>query len=191
MQSKLPLYLLVSFIVLLGVASISLKLGAYSFDNTSIWNLIVDKVTGRKIISEMDEYVLFNIRLPRIVMGILMGSAFAVSGTCLQGMFKNPLATPNLIGVTSGASLFAAVAIVLGNQFRSFLPDVINYSLISIMAFIGAILTMTFVYRMSTSNRKTNVVVMLLAGVAISALAGAITGFLTYLTDDEQLRDLT
>lgn len=191
MQSKLPLYLLVSFIVLLGVASISLKLGAYSFDNTSIWNLIVDKVTGRKIISEMDEYVLFNIRLPRIVMGILMGSAFAVSGTCLQGMFKNPLATPNLIGVTSGASLFAAVAIVLGNQFRSFLPDVINYSLISIMAFIGAILTMTFVYRMSTSKRKTNVVVMLLAGVAISALAGAITGFLTYLTDDEQLRDLT
>lgn len=191
MQNKLLLYISVCFVLLIGVASISLKLGAYSFEDSSLWQIFKNELSGNGLVSEMDHYVLFNVRLPRIVMAILMGSAFAVSGTCLQGMFKNPLATPNLIGVTSGASLFAAIGIVLGGYFRSYLPDVLNYSLISIMAFIGAILTMTFVYRMSTTRRKTNVVVMLLAGVAISALAGAVTGFLTYLTDDEQLRDLT
>lgn len=191
MQNRLPLYLGACFLLLVFIAFIALKLGVYSFDNPSVWSILKNKITGGESISAMDDYVLFKIRLPRIVMAILMGSAFAVSGTCLQGMFKNPLATPNLIGVTSGASLFAAVAIVLGRQIRSFLPEIINYSLISIMAFIGAILTMTFVYRMSTSRRKTNVVIMLLAGVAVSALAGAVTGFLTYLTNDEQLRDLT
>jgi len=124
-------------------------------------------------------------------MAILIGSALAVSGTCLQGMFKNPLATPSLIGITSGASLFAAVAIVLGAGLKAFLPEVLQYSLISIMAFLGAIITMTIVYRISNTNGKTNIVIMLLAGVAISALAGAVTGFLTYLTKEEQLRDLT
>src|SRR5699024_1584793 len=169
------------------VALISLALGVYSFDATSIWKLIAHPQSA----SASDFYVLFKIRLPRIVMGILIGSALAVSGTSLQGLFKNPLATPNLIGVTAGASLFAAMAIVLGSFFRQFLPEVLQYFLISLMAFFGAILTMVFVYRISTSNRRTNVVIMLLAGVAISALAGAVTGFLTYLTDDEQLRDLT
>lgn len=162
-------------------------LGVYDFSDNSIWKVL----TGSDSVSSSESYVLYKIRLPRIVMAILIGSALAVSGTCIQGMFKNPLATPSLIGVTSGASLFAALSIVLGSSIRPYLPEVIQYSLISIMAFLGAILTMIFVYRVSTSQKKTNVMIMLLAGVAISALAGAITGFLTYLTNDEQLRDLT
>lgn len=177
--------------MLLFIAVLSLQLGVYTFDSTSLWHVLQAKIFGESAVSAQDEYVLFQLRLPRIVMGILIGSALAVSGTCLQGMFKNPLATPNLIGVTSGAALFAAVAIVLGEPLRAVLPEVIHYSLISIMAFVGAMLTMTFVYRISTSRKKTNVVVMLLAGVAISALAGAFTGLLTYLTDEEELRDLT
>lgn len=166
-------------------------MGAYDFEEKSFWLVWKKVFTDASSISPSDYYVIFKIRLPRIVMGTLIGSALAVSGTAMQGMFKNPLATPSLIGVTSGASLFAALAIVLGSGVRSFLPEMMQYSLISLMAFAGAILTMLFVYRVSTSRKKTNVVIMLLAGVAISALAGAITGFLTYLTDDEQLRDLT
>lgn len=190
MQNKLSLYFSGSLLVLLGIVIISLKSGAYSFDG-AFGQLLKNGLIGKAGGSSSDSYVLYKLRLPRIVMGILVGSALAVSGTCLQGMFKNPLATPNLIGVTAGASLFAAISIVLGEYIRPFLPDVLHYSLISVMAFIGAILTMTFVYRISTTRRKTNVVIMLLAGVAISALAGAVTGFLTYLTKEEQLRDLT
>ncbi len=165
-------------------------MGVYEFNEPSLLKVLGSGFSNSDI-SKSDKYVLFDIRLPRIVMAILIGSALAVSGTCLQGMFKNPLATPSLIGITSGASLFAAVTIVLGSSIRPFIPDVLHYSLISIMAFLGAVITMTFVYRMSTTNGKTNVIIMLLSGVAVSALAGAVTGFLTYLSKDEQLRDLT
>ena len=189
-QNRLPVYLVISTVVLLLLAFLSLTLGVYEF-NGSLWEVFKNGLTGKNSVAQSDNFVLFNIRLPRIVMAFLIGSALAVSGTCLQGMFKNPLATPNLIGVTAGASLFAAVAIVLGESIQAFLPEVLRFSLISIMAFLGAIITMTFVYRMSTSRGKTNVVIMLLAGVAISALAGATTGFLTYLTEEEELRDLT
>ena len=165
--------------------------GVYQFSESSVWQILLQSFRNPAAIAPGDGYVLFSLRLPRIVMAILMGSALAVSGTCLQGMFKNPLATPSLIGITSGASLFAAVAIVLGAGLKAFLPEVMQYSLISVMAFLGAIITMTIVYRISNTNGKTNIVIMLLAGVAISALAGAVTGFLTYLTKEEQLRDLT
>jgi len=191
MPNKLPGYLTLSLLALILLALLSLYMGVYRFEGGALWQIGLQFFRDSGSVTPGDRYVLFFIRLPRIVMAILIGSALAVSGTCLQGMFKNPLATPSLVGVTSGASLFAAVAIVLGGSIRSYLPEALQYFLISIMAFVGAILTMTFVYRMSTSNGKTNVVVMLLAGVAISALAGAITGFLTYLTKEEQLRDLT
>ncbi|HET8838249.1 MAG TPA: iron ABC transporter permease [Flavobacteriaceae bacterium] len=190
MQNKLAVYIVVGMLVLLALACLSLYLGVYNFENSSLWEVFKNGILGKNL-SPNDQYVLFDIRLSRIVMAILIGSALAVSGTCLQGMFKNPLATPSLIGVTAGASLFAAFAIVLGSSFHAFVPEVLHYSLISIMAFAGAIVTMSFVYRMSTSRGKTNVVIMLLAGVAISALSGAITGFLTYLTKEEELRDLT
>lgn len=190
MQNKLSLYIIGCFIVLVSLSILSLYLGAYEF-HTSLYTVFESTLLGKPSLNASDHFVLFHIRLPRIVMGILIGSALAVSGTCLQGMFKNPLATPNLIGVTAGASLFAALAIVLGSTFRSYLPEFVQYSLIGIMAFLGAIVTMVFVYKISTTRHRTDVVVMLLAGVAISALAGAVTGFLTYLTDDQQLRDLT
>lgn len=169
---------------------ISLYSGVYDFEQKSFWQILTHTLQGKPV-PPGDYYVLFNIRLPRIILAILIGSALAISGTCLQGMFKNPLATPGLIGVTAGASLFAAIAIVLGGSIRKLLPEAVHYSLVSIMAFLGAIITMIFVYRMSTNRGKTNVVIMLLAGVAISAMAGAVTGFLTYLTNDEELRDLT
>ncbi len=180
MQNKLGAYIIFGLTALVILGLMSLTMGVYKFENL-----------GSENSDPGDWYVFSEIRLPRVVMAILIGSALAVSGAAMQGMFKNPLATPSLIGVTSGASLFAAIAIVLGSFIRQILPEFLHSLLISLMAFIGAILTMVFVYRMSTVQRKTNVVIMLLAGVAISAMAGAITGFLIYLTDDEELRNLT
>lgn len=191
MRNKLTIYLLSGGLALLLLALTSLHSGVYRFSDASVWKILMQGLSNPAAIAPGDHYVLFSLRLPRMVMAILIGSALAVSGTCLQGMFKNPLATPSLIGITAGASLFAAVAIVLGAGLKALLPEVLQYSLISIMAFIGAIITMTIVYRISNTNGKTNIVIMLLAGVAISALAGAVTGFLTYLTKEEQLRDLT
>lgn len=180
-----------SLLLLAALAVVSLYMGVYVFEKHSFLEIFSGIINNDGSVSASDRFVMMELRLPRIVMGILIGSALAVSGTCLQGMFRNPLATPDLIGITAGASLFAAVTIVLGAYIKPYIPQVLHYSLLSIMAFIGALLTMLIVYRMSTQNGRTNVVVMLLTGVAITALGFAVMGLLVYLSKEEELRDLT
>lgn len=185
------MYLLVSLLVLLVLAGVSLHMGVYRFEEPSLLKITGSLLRGDASVPATDAYIIGKIRLPRVVMAILVGSILAVSGTCLQGIFKNPLATPDLIGVTSGATLMAAVTIVLGEPVRSLIPEVLHFSLVSIGAFIGALGAISLVYTIASGNGKTNVVVMLLAGVAISSLGFALVGFMTYLAKDEQLRDLT
>ena len=132
--------------------------------------------------------VLLNIRLPRVFLSMMIGAALAVSGAGLQGLFRNPLADPGLIGISAGAMLAASIAIILGFQFTN---GVLGYYSISFATFLGAIFTTIVVFRLSKSNKKTNIATMLLAGIAINALAGAVTGFIIYLSDDDQLRDIT
>lgn len=191
MQNKLSLYMTFSILLLALLAVVSLYMGVYVFEKHSFAEIFRGILIDDGSISQSDRFVMMGLRLPRIVMAILIGSALAVSGTCLQGMFKNPLATPDLIGITSGASLFAALTIVLGSSIKPYIPEFFHFSLLSIMAFIGALVTMVLVYRISTTNGKTNVIIMLLSGVAITALGFAVTGFLIYMSEEEQLRDLT
>ncbi|MDC8103194.1 FecCD family ABC transporter permease [Chryseobacterium sp. PTM-20240506] len=190
-QSKLYFYLSISTILLAIIAVWSLSTGVYNFNGASPYKVLWEVVKGNGNISPSDTYVIWDVRAARIVMAILIGSMLAVSGTGLQGLFKNPLATGDLIGLTSGATLLAAIAIVLGGHFKQYLPEVVQFSLVGISAFIGAFLSMMLVYRISTSGGKTNVVMMLLTGVAITAIGFSITGFLIYISKDEQLRDLT
>jgi len=190
MKNKLVFYIALSVFLLVGLAVISLYMGVYTF-GSSFPDTISSFFFENSSVSNTDRYVFLDLRLSRIVMAVLVGSALSVSGTCTQGMFKNPLATPDLIGITAGASLFAAVTIVLGVYIRPYIPQTVHFSMLSITAFIGSFLTMVLVYSISTANKKTNIVMMLLSGVAISALGGAITGILVYVSDDDQLRDLT
>lgn len=191
MQNRLFIYLLVSILLLIALAIGALYMGVYDFGCKSPLTVLGQVISESPEVSLSEKYVIWDVRLARIVMAILVGSILAVSGTVMQGMFKNPLATPDLIGITAGATLMAAITIVLGGFFRHLLPDYIQYSLLSIAAFVGALVTMILVYRMSTTQGKTNVIIMLLSGVAISALGFACTGFLIYLSKEEQLRDLT
>lgn len=183
--------MVISVLLLALLAAASLYMGVYAFEKHSFFEIIRSLISDVGSLSDADRFVLLELRLPRIVMAILMGSALAVSGTCLQGMFRNPLATPDLLGITSGASLFAALSIVLGSSLKPYLPEAVQFSMLSIMAFIGALITMVAVYNISTTNGRTNVVIMLLSGVAITALGFAVTGFLIYISKEEQLRDLT
>jgi len=153
--------------------------------------VLVKFLRGDPDLELSDKYVIWDVRSARIIMAIFIGSMLAVSGTSLQGLFKNPLATGEAIGLTSGATLLAAVAIVLGGYFKQYLPEMVQFSLTGFSAFIGALLAMMLVYRISTSAGKTNVVMMLLSGVAITSIGFSVTGFLIYISKDEQLRDLT
>ena len=191
MQNRLSIYLIISILILIALTIGSLFMGVYDFGGKSPLTVLQGVMTGNPEVSLSEKYVIWDVRMARIVMAILIGSILAVSGTVMQGMFKNPLATPDLIGITAGATLMAAITIVLGSYFKEYLPEFIQLSLLSIAAFIGALVTTFAVYRISTTQGKTNVVIMLLSGVAISALGFALVGFLIYLSKDEQLRDLT
>lgn len=190
-QSKLYVYVTLSTILLAIIAVWSLNTGVYDFGGKSAFEVLGKMMKGDPDLSLSDQYVIWEVRAARIIMAILIGSMLAVSGTGLQGLFKNPLATGDLIGLTSGATLLAAVTIVLGGHFKQYLPEAVQFSLVGIAAFIGSFLSMLLVYRISTSGGKTNVVMMLLSGVAITAIGFSVTGFLIYISKDDQLRDLT
>lgn len=190
-QSKLYFYLTISTILLFIIAVWSLNTGVYDFGGKSAFEVLGRVIKGDNSLSLSDKYVVWEVRASRIIMAMLIGSMLAVSGTSLQGLFKNPLATGEAIGLTSGATLLAAIAIVLGGHFKQYLPEMVQFSLVGISAFVGALLAMMLVYRISTSAGKTNVVMMLLSGVAITSIGFSITGFLIYISKDEQLRDLT
>lgn len=140
--------------------------------------------------SRQQEAVLLAIRLPRAVAAILVGGALAVCGAALQGLFRNPLADPALIGISNGAALAAAVTIVLGSSFAGAVPFIPLSFMLPLAAFGGALLATLLVYRIATRDGRTDVATMLLAGVAVTALAGAGIGFMVFLSDDRELRDL-
>lgn len=190
-QNKLYFYLTICIVLLVLLAIAALRIGVYDFNGTSPLTVLIKFLQGDPGLELSDRYVIWDVRSARIIMAIFIGSMLAVSGTSLQGLFKNPLATGEAIGLTSGATLLAAVAIVLGGHFRQYLPEMVQFSLTGFSAFIGALLAMMLVYRISTSSGKTNVVMMLLSGVAITSIGFSVTGFLIYLSKDEQLRDLT
>ena len=136
--------------------------------------------------------VMLQSRLPRIVLGILVGAGFGAAGAALQALFRNPLADPGLIGVASGAALGAAGVIVLGGVL---LPAALAASLglwlLPVAAFVGALGVTTLVYRLAAGRGRLALPLLLLAGIAINAVSGAAIGLLTYLADDTQLRTLT
>ncbi|CAH0530209.1 Hemin transport system permease protein HmuU [Vibrio hippocampi] len=135
--------------------------------------------------------VIHDIRLPRTLLCMLVGAILALCGAVMQGLFRNPLAEPGIIGVSAGASLGAAIAIVgfsaIGVQF----PELLTLAIVPVFAFLGGALTTILVYTLGSSKMGTSVTIMLLAGVAISALSGAGIGYLNFVADDQMLRDLS
>jgi iron complex transport system permease protein len=115
-----------------------------------------------------DRYIVGQIRMPRIVLGATVGSALAVAGAVMQGFFRNPMADPSIIGVSSGAAVAAVTAI----SFPAFLPFGIQAA-----AFAGALLAAFSVYLIATQNGRTPVATLLLAGVAVQTFLGALTSF--------------
>ncbi|MBD9633692.1 FecCD family ABC transporter permease [Pseudomonas sp. PDM19] len=136
------------------------------------------------------ELIVGQIRLPRTLLGIATGGVLALAGVAMQGLFRNPLADPGLIGVSSGAALGAAIAIVFGASIGG-LPEAFGPYLLSACAFAGGLSVTALVYRLGRHNGQTSVATMLLAGIALTALAGALIGLFTYLADDATLRTLT
>jgi iron complex transport system permease protein len=141
--------------------------------------------------SREQEATLLDIRLPRVLLGLLVGAGLGISGAAMQGLFRNPLADPSLIGISSGAALTATMYVIIGDALSFDLPLAVKLFAFPLAAFMGALVTTLAVYRLSTIAGQTVVATMLLAGIAINALAQSFSGLLTFYATDTQLRTLT
>ena len=179
--------------VMLGAAMLfSLTSGA---SDASAWAVLRDWVSGAAADNSATDMrtrvIIQDIRLPRVVMGVLVGASLAVSGAVMQGLFRNPLADPGLIGISAGASLGAVAVIVLGATMLAPVVALLGPMTLPLAAFVGGLVATLILYRIATRQGRTSVATMLLAGIALAALAMALTGVLVYMADDRQLRDLT
>lgn len=133
--------------------------------------------------------VLFNIRLPRVLLAACVGGALGISGAALQGLFRNPLADPGLIGVSAGAAFGAVSAIVLVNSGLIFLQ--LGSFLVPLAAILGSLLVISLIYILTVSFTNSGIMYMLLVGIALNAMSTVGIGFLTFVSSDSQLRTLT
>lgn len=138
-----------------------------------------------------DEVVLWSIRFPRIVLAGMVGALLAVAGATMQGLFRNPLADPALVGVSSGGALAAAITIVVSDKYVVGHVMSVPFEILPLAAFCGALATTMLLYRIATRHNRTSIAIFLLGGLAIAALANAGIGLLVFLSDDRQLRDIT
>jgi iron complex transport system permease protein len=191
-HSRFVLILLAA--ILFFVVLISADKGAVEINPRQI-AAIIGKVFGFRLsgveFTAQQESTLLFIRLPRIALGLLVGGALGVSGAAMQGLFRNPLADPSLVGVSSGAALAATFAVIVGDLAKFSAPPEIALLIFPLSAFLGAIVTTIIIYRLATIAGQTIVSTLLLAGIAINALAQAFSGFLTFFATDTQIRTLT
>ena len=138
-----------------------------------------------------DELVLWSIRIPRIAVAGMIGGLLALSGAIMQGLFRNPLADPALVGVSSGGAFAAASAIVISDSAWGASFRFMQFELLPVAAFAGSLITTTILYKIASREGRTSVAIFLLAGLAIAAIANAGIGLLVFVADDRQLRDIT
>lgn len=172
-----------------GLATLAaICVGAYRISPALVWSALLASPAELASDASLQQAraVLLEIRLPRVLLALLVGAGFGSAGSALQALFRNPLADPGLIGISSGAALGATTLIVLGPVIGA-----VSLGWLPLAAFIGALFVATLVYRLAAARGRLALPLLLLAGIAINALAGAAIGLLTYLADDAQLRSLT
>lgn len=192
MKKKVTRVYIVLAVLLTATVAASLCLGAMMVSPKQVFAVLAHAIgldTGIAY-DEIHETVLLTLRLPRVLLSLLVGAALAVSGVTLQGIFRNPLVDSGLIGIASGASFFAAIYILAGSAIPFLLSG--NPALtLAFVAFVGAAVTTVIVYRISRFQQAIQITMLILAGVALNAIAGALTGLMTYLASESELRDLT
>lgn len=189
------LILLTPLILLLG-----LSVGPVSINAQQLLHLLPSLLTDAAIDDPSLaglQIIITDIRLPRTLLAWLVGAGLAISGAAMQGLFRNPLADPSIIGVTSGASLGASIAVVVIANGIGGVEQWGGLSILVMGAFIGGLLAVLIVYRLSTASsdgvtsNSTSVATMLLVGIAITALAGAGNSLLAYVADNDTMRSMS
>jgi iron complex transport system permease protein len=185
-------YIVIPVLLLLLVASFALAVttGAAGIPLPRLLDAIFS-FSGHDGQIERDRLILWSIRLPRIATAMMVGAMLAAAGAIMQGLFRNPLADPSIVGVSSGAGLAAAATIVVGDLYLAQYAGAIPFDVLPIAAFVGALIATFLLFRLATRDHRTSIAIFLLGGIAIAALANAGIGLLVFVADDRQLRDVT
>ncbi|MCG7390046.1 iron ABC transporter permease [Pantoea sp. ACRSB] len=170
-------WLALMLLSMLAAMAIAANLGAMTLSLRALW---------QAPLSDMVWQIWLNIRLPRVLLAVLIGMALAVSGAVMQGLFRNPLADPGLLGISSGAGLAVAIAISLPLA----LPPLLALWLPTLAAFLGSLAVMALIFSLSRLALG-NLARLLLVGIAINALCSSVVGVLSWLSNDQQLRQLS
>ena len=188
-RAHAPAYLLLALLLAASLVA-SACVGAFTFTPARIATLVSQLLGWSPAVAAdtLDRNVLLTLRLPRVLLAGLTGAVLGVSGTLMQGLFRNPIVEPGLAGTSAGAAFGAAFVFVFGS---SAFTRPLGTLAVPVLAFAGAFGATMLVYRLSTAFGKVHVFTLLLAGIAVNAVCGAGTGFLSYVARDPQARNIT
>ena len=174
---------LILLIILVGSVMISVTLGSAKISVSEVYKVLGYKILGIKSFSEYAtgpiHDVVWIIRFPRVVLAIAIGMALSISGVVMQAIVKNPLADPYILGISSGASLGATFAIMLG------FGAVLGGNFVGVMAFIGALLVSFGVLLLANIKGSATSSKLILAGMALSAVCSSFSNFIIYIANDK------
>ncbi|MGW1291709.1 FecCD family ABC transporter permease [Streptomyces sp. NPDC002533] len=172
-------------LALLAGCLLSAAIGAYSIPLGDVLSSVQHRIgLGGQALDRVGESVLWNVRLPRVALALLVGASLGCAGALMQGVFGNPLAEPGVIGISAGAAVGAVASIALGLTFFG------NWT-ITVFAFIAGLATVLLVYALSRSGGRTEVVTLILTGIAVNAFAGALIGLFIFFADNAQITQIT
>ena len=190
-RSAAATYLVLALLLAVALVA-SAAVGAFSFSPARMGSYLAQGAGWIPPLASdaLDRNVFLELRLPRVLLAALTGAVLGVSGTLMQGLFRNPIVEPGLAGTSAGAALGAASVFVLGGGAMRFTTTLGAFG-VPLVAFAFAFAATMLVYRVSSSFGKVNVFTLLLAGIAVNALCSAGTGFLSYVARDPQARNIT
>ncbi len=169
----------------------SLAIGPVAIAPGRVLDIMLHILSGDFARDSRESVVVLDVRLPRTLLAICVGAGTAVSGAVMQGLFRNPLADPGIVGVSSGAGLAAALWFVFGAGAAAALPFGLGQFGLPLSAFIGGLIVTLILHTLSRHGGTTSMMTLLLAGIAIGAFAAAGIGVLIFIASDQQLRDFT
>ncbi|MFJ9621792.1 FecCD family ABC transporter permease [Streptomyces sp. NPDC101181] len=170
---------------LLALCLLSAAIGAYSIPLGDVLGSVQHRIgLGGQALDRVGESVLWNVRFPRVALALLVGASLGCAGALMQGVFGNPLAEPGVIGISAGAAVGAVASIALGLTFFG------NWT-ITVFAFVAGLATVLLVYALSRSGGRTEVVTLILTGIAVNAFAGALIGLFIFFADNAQITQIT
>lgn len=180
--------LLILIALLIITIGITATVGSASISPMDVYKVVaskipgIDRFIGAESITASQHSIIWSVRLPRVLLGVIVGAGLSISGASFQGLLKNPMADPYILGISSGAALGAAIAIILKLD-----AALLGFTGISVMAFIGALIAVTLVYNIGRIRNQVPVTTLLLAGVAVGQFLTAITSLLMVIYN----RDMT